>query len=367
MYLSFDEFRDKLKIAYPVSKWELKIPISVELEEFKEINFDEIVSNLDGIMQQIFDQKDLRLKLLQKENKIFINLLENKFTWIVRFDCMFNKKKELKVIEVNTSWPDWLLMHDFTYSTLLWKENKRNLINFLKLFSKDDVIFILYDENSFFLDPHFLEYNFLKENWYKVFIWTKKDLKLEDDWVFFDWVKINVIRLAMSHNLLEEKFIKSLINKKLKFINTFDLFWCWNKSLLNFLNHKFLLKSFNLTNSTYLDAINNKDYYVLKPSNLSEWKWIIIWKDVKQDIWEKEILRNLNNDYLIQEYLDIYKIERNMYIDWTIKSKKMYFDFCPHLFYKEGKLIWVWQVLVRYSENKIVNVLRGGWIWYFNF
>jgi hypothetical protein len=34
------------------------------------------------------------------------------------------------------------------------------------------------------------------------------------------------------------------------------------------------------------------------------------------------------------------------------------------MFYKKWKLIWVWQILVRYSKDKIVNVLKGGGIGY---
>jgi hypothetical protein len=35
------------------------------------------------------------------------------------------------------------------------------------------------------------------------------------------------------------------------------------------------------------------------------------------------------------------------------------------LFYKEGKLMWLWHILVRYSRNKIVNVLRWWGIGYY--
>jgi hypothetical protein len=54
-----------------------------------------------------------------------------------------------------------------------------------------------------------------------------------------------------------------------------------------------------------------------------------------------------------------------MYQDKHIVESDFYYDFCPHLFYKNGKLIWVWRILVRYSPNKIVNVLKWGGIWYY--
>jgi hypothetical protein len=45
-------------------------------------------------------------------------------------------------------------------------------------------------------------------------------------------------------------------------------------------------------------------------------------------------------------------------------EKEVYYDFCPHIYYKNGKMIWCGQVLVRYSVNRIVNVLKWWWIGY---
>jgi hypothetical protein len=67
----------------------------------------------------------------------------------------------LKLVEVNTKWPDGLLMHDNTYSALLDKANNRNLDLFLQLFDQNDYIFIMY-ENAGFIDSHFLEYEKVK-------------------------------------------------------------------------------------------------------------------------------------------------------------------------------------------------------------
>lgn len=77
------------------------------------------------------------------------------------------------------------------------------------------------------------------------------------------------------------------------------------------------------------------------------------------------IQKNIWKQYLIQEHIDIQQKNVDIYIDGEIKSSKMYYDFCPHLFYDHGKLVGIWQVLVRYSNNKIVNVLRGGGIGYY--
>jgi hypothetical protein len=51
-------------------------------------------------------------------------------------------------------------------------------------------------------------------------------------------------------------------------------------------------------------------------------------------------------------------------LDWDIVESEVYYDFCPHIYYKEWKMIGCGQVLVRYSKNRIVNVLKWGGIWY---
>jgi hypothetical protein len=58
---------------------------------------------------------------------------------------MFDKNGVLKLVEMNTKWPDGLLMHDNTYSLLNDAPSDRNLELFLKLFDHNKSLFILYE------------------------------------------------------------------------------------------------------------------------------------------------------------------------------------------------------------------------------
>jgi hypothetical protein len=82
---------------------------------------------------------------------------------------------------------------------------------------------------------------------------------------------------------------------------------------------------------------------------------------------ERENLVNSNNwkQYLAQEYIQVSPKKTQIYLDWDIVESEVYYDFCPHIYYKEWKMIGCGQVLVRYSANRIVNVLKWWGIWYY--
>jgi len=46
---TYNQFREELKSAYPITHWELKLPIATNLEIF-DIDFDKVVKNLNNIM-----------------------------------------------------------------------------------------------------------------------------------------------------------------------------------------------------------------------------------------------------------------------------------------------------------------------------
>jgi hypothetical protein len=111
-------------------------------------------------------------------------------------------------------------------------------------------------------------------------------------------------------------------------------------------------------------VIQNKNDYVIKPTNKDEWNWVYIWIDLSQSEREDLINKNIWKQYLAQEYIKVSPKTTQMYLDWDIKESEVYYDCCPHIFYKNWKMIWCGQILVRYSGNKIVNVLKWWGIWY---
>ena len=360
---TYDEFWDELKSAYPITHWELKLPIAANLETF-EIDFDRVVNNLDNIMQQLFLKKDQAKEISRTSfAPWFTDLFNWDFTGIVRFDTMFDQNWELKLVEVNTKWPDWLLMHDHTYSDLLDKQNTRNLDLFLQLFDKNDYIYIMY-ENAWFIDSHFLEYEKIQSKWYNVWIWTFEDLVFKDGSAYYKGNKIDVLRFSVSPWRLNEYQISLLKSAKLKYINTPDLASMWDKSLLQWIENEMIMKTHILDESIKDDVIYNKGEYVIKPMNKDEWNWVYIWIDESQERWESLVNGNIWKQYLAQEYIKISPKRTKIYLDWSIIESDVYYDFCPHIFYKNWQMIWCWQILVRYSNNRIVNVLKWGWIWY---
>lgn len=83
-----------------------------------------------------------------------------------------------------------------------------------------------------------------------------------------------------------------------------------------------------------------------------------------EEDWEKLIVSEKNRDYIAQELVDTQKITMSFYDEGTIVSRDVYYDVCPHFFVKNGKIDSMGHILVRYSENKILNVAMGGGIGY---
>ena len=361
---TYDQFREELKSAYPITHWELRLPIAANLENFN-VDFDKVVKNLDNIMQQLFAKKG-QAKEISKTAFApwFTDLFTWEFTGIVRFDTMFNQNWELKLVEVNTKWPDGLLMHDNTYSALLDQPNNRNLDLFLQLFDQNDYIFIMY-ENAGFIDSHFLEYEKVKSRWYKVWIWTFEDIDFKDWFAYYQDNKIDVLRFSVSPWRLNEDQISLLKSVKLKYINTPDLASMWDKSLLQWVENEMIMKTSILDESIKDKIIENKNDYVIKPTNKDEWNWVYIWLDLPQSERESLVNSNLWKQYLAQEYIQVSPKKTQIYLNWDIIESEVYYDFCPHIYYKEWKMIWCGQVLVRYSANRIVNVLKWWGIWYY--
>jgi len=361
---TYDQFREELKSAYPITHWELRLPIAANLENF-DVDFDKVVKNLDNIMQQLFAKKD---QAKETSKTAFATWFPDLFTWeftgIVRFDTMFNQNWELKLVEVNTKRPDGLLMHDNTYSALLDQPNNRNLDLFLQLFDQNDYIFIMY-ENAGFIDSHFLEYEKIKSRWYKVWIWTFEDIVFKEWFAYYQDNKIDVLRFSVSPWRLSEKQISLLKSVKLKYINTPDLASMWDKSLLQWVENEMIMKTSILNESIKDKIIQNKNDYVIKPTNKDEWNWVYIWLDLQQSERENLVNSNIWKQYLAQEYIQVSPKKTQIYLDWDIVESEVYYDFCPHIYYKEWKMIGCGQVLVRYSANRIVNVLKWWGIWYY--
>jgi hypothetical protein len=55
--------------------------------------------------------------------------------------------------------------------------------------------------------------------------------------------------------------------------------------------------------------------------------------------WQQLVLNYTDKQFVAQEYVQISKRQQSFYEDGAIKEKSVYFDLCPHLFIKHGKLL----------------------------
>ena len=360
---SYDQFREGLMPSFLITKWDFKLPIAVSLEDF-DIDLKKLIKNLDDIMQQLFAKKEIVKKISKTAfAPWFTDMFTWEFTWVVRFDTMFNQDWELKLVEINAKRPDWLLLHDKIYSAQLDRENNRNFDLFLQLFDKEEYIFIVYEEPCA-IDVPFLEYEQMKSRWYKVWVWNFDDIVFKDWFAYYKENKIDVLRFSISPWRLTENQISLLKSVKLRYINTPDLASMWDKSLMQFAENEMMMKTSILDENIKNEVIQNKDKYVIKPTNKDEWNWVYIWIGISQPERENLVNENLWKQYLAQEYIQVTPKIIQMYSDWDIKESKVYYDCCPHLFYKNWKMIWCGQVLVRYSPNRIVNLTKWWCAWY---
>lgn len=85
---------------------------------------------------------------------------------------------------------------------------------------------------------------------------------------------------------------------------------------------------------------------------------MIIGSTVDLSVWQHELSEHIDDSYIVQEFVDMQKMKVCMYEDGSIVEKYLYFDFCPHLFVKHGKVIGNGLVLMRFSEQRILNVAQ---------
>ena len=83
-----------------------------------------------------------------------------------------------------------------------------------------------------------------------------------------------------------------------------------------------------------------------------------------QEEWEAYVTNNVTNNYIAQELVDVERIDMDFYDEGGIVTKSVYYDICPYGFVQQGKIVSMGHTLVRYSENKILNVAAGGGIGY---
>lgn len=99
----------------------------------------------------------------------------------------------------------------------------------------------------------------------------------------------------------------------------------------------------------------NRAQFVLKPNDDYGGHGIFFGKDATESAWDEMISKALDNDYVVQEILDLHMEEFPIFDERQWVVQPMYVDVNPFLF--NGK---VDGALVRLSDSPIVNVTSGG-------
>jgi hypothetical protein len=366
MQKEYEFFWQELSKFYPISKGELRLPIATEIIDLKKYISKK---DLEGVRKYLqknissINSKDIKERLTTSGDTHLLKHKIEKFSGFIRLDCMVDSRtKAFKIIEINSDNPDGLLLHDHTFSTTSKKLSSVHHDIFSKSVpKKSEYIFVLYPEDAFFLDSYYCEYLFLQGLGYECGIGTHKDLKHKGDYFFHNDKKVTTIRRCTEIYKLPKDFLQKT---KSKFINTLHMRVLGYK---NFLvgKEKFLLKTHKLEQKNLEFLIKNKNYLVLKPTNLSEGKGIYLGVNTKQKEWNRLLQENLvSGNYFLQEYLSPSKMSIKYYDGGTVKKGNFYFDICPHFYVEKNVVKYTGHILVRFSKEKILNVTRGGAIGY---
>jgi len=368
--LTYEEFWQQLKDAYPLTKGKIRLPISSQLTVLEGIEPKKLIGDLKIILEKLIKKLsclDYRSLITANNEERILPLLVKDFTGIVRFDCVMTPDNKVKIVEINSEYPDGLLMHDYTYSTLLGKKITKNLDVFLKLFDKNETIFIMFQKEAVFKDAYYLEYKLLQKAGFRCFIGNPEDLSFKGEFIYCKGHKIECIRRCMETPKFHQGFLDRLAGKKIRLVNTFDMRVLGYKSSLQFIKSTYVPRTFWLTSANCNEVIDNKNRFVIKPSNMYEGKGVFLGCDTDKTDWERTVVSCVNKNYIVQDLIPAKEINVKIYRDQTISNERLFFDVCPHFFVKNGRVIGNGLVLMRFSRKKILNVAQGGGIGYLKY
>lgn len=356
---SYDLFWKELYPAYLISKGSIRLPISTSLTELPNFNHRKFQQELHKILQKLLDSHGdldkavLRAKDNRDEN--LIPLMTAEYTGVVRFDCIWNpQSQQTSILEINCDYPDGLILHDKTYSVLDKSPCTLHTGLLNNLFSESKNIHLLYSKTASFLDSYYAEKNQLSKK-HTVTIGSNSN-KIK---------KNTTVRRCLETTKLSSTDIYNIHIASARLVNTMSLRTFGYKNLLADINHPFIPKTIRVTSETINYCLSNRENLVLKPTNGCEGRNIYFGKDLSDNAWSEQLKSTISQNYITQKLVTIPKQNVSFYEDGGIVTKKLYSDLCPHFFIKNGQIIGSGHTLIRFSENKIVNISQGGGIGYY--
>lgn len=394
--------------AYPVTHGEIRIPISIEPFIIKKKDYQEFFKNIKlfisaakKLADKYFVDEEIRQVVVinDQEKELIKESAKEDFIGIIRPDLFWSAVP--KLVELNADFPDGFFMHDVTAEAMLENlDNKKYILtDHAKLFSelleeqglnKDGHIFIGYNKDRSFIDEFYLsKIKLEKFGWNNISVGTFDDLIYKDGFFYYNDRKIDLIRRGAENFKLSlipglmEKLINAQKSGQVKIINNFKNRLLGHKSLLAALwderFHKYLEsteinaikdllpKTVKLNPENLIWAKENKDLFVLKPVDLAEGKGVSVGCDLEQKAWNEKLDLAMKNFtyWILQEKIVIPEEEFTL-VDQVSKkiivaNKK--FDFDPYLIMFKDR-IELGQILVRFSDSSILNVMQGGGLTY---
>lgn len=402
-----NEFWDYLsENAYPLTKGRLRVPISLEpflisASDFSKVKkyLIEVISAIKKLGDAWYTDEELRkvVKINPSEEELVMQQRYEPFVGIIRVDLFYSNTP--KMVEINTDYPDGFFMHDVTIKAINKIVEDTTIAPDLhaRLFTKimdsigigkEDHIFVGYDGERFFKDEFALTGIVLRKMGYpNVSVGAFEDLEFKENSFYFQNRKIDVIRrgaelfkIRTIPNFLQE-LISTQKASKIKIINNFKMRLLGHKSMMAALWDKrfskylssgereaikrVLPKTLKIESSD-IDLLP-KDKWVLKPSDLAEGNGITVGSAVTDREWRKAIEHaNTAPEYwILQEKVEIPETVFN-FVDTqanTIQSVAKKYDFNPHIILTRDT-IEMGEILVRFSDESILNVMKGGGLTY---
>jgi hypothetical protein len=357
---AYSDFWDSLLPAYPISKGALRLPIATTLLEIPDFQYDEFSKNLREILESLLaaegSQEKACLRAQAAGDHELVALIDEEYTGTVRFDCLWNPETQsVSILEINCDYPDGLLLHDKTISSLSGETCTKHQSLYSELFDTNEMVDILYSPEAFFLDGYQAEAALLKEQGHGGNLIT-------------DTTKLiakHTLRRCLETTKLTNKNISDLTNSTSRLVNTIALRTLGYKNLLEKIDHPYIPTTTKVTLETIDFCIENKDTLVLKPADGCEGVGIYFGNTTTDTKWLEYIQAAASKNFVAQKLVHIPKMNVSLYENGTIVEKRLYYDLCPHFFIKNGQVIGTGHTLMRFSENPIVNVSQGGGIGYY--
>lgn len=372
-----------------------------DLEAFRELS-----STLIGILRKVIDRyiEDYNFRKKFGFSKLLENLILTEHRYnakvpMARIDIFYREDGNFKFCELNADGSsamneDRELAKILSESIPFKEMNKEYDIKSFELFDTwvNECISIFKELDETIQKPNVAivdfidkgspnEFEVFKERFensgYKTRIVDPRDLKYSNGKLYIDDMKIDIVyRRLVTRDLIERAreipdFIEAAKEGKVCIIGPIKSQIIHNKIIFEILHdndtlefftdkerafikeHIPLTAKFNKENFDLEELINNKESYILKPSDLYASRGVYSGKDLCDEEWREKLLECDGKDYLIQEYCTPAQSDLVEFVNGEIKISK--FNNITGIYMYNEKLYGLYS---RVGKNPIISGLH---------